>query len=59
MSKPMDVGEPNELSDGMWDRIDAKGYKLWEQCRCREGYDVEDWLDAEASVMEEIHEARE
>ena len=59
MSKPMDVDESIELPDGMWDRIDAKGYELWEQRGCREGYDVEDWLDAEASVMGEIHEARE
>jgi hypothetical protein len=25
----------------------------------RDGHDFEDWLDAEAIVMEEIHEARE
>ena len=59
MSKPMDVGEPIELPDGIWDRIDAKGYELWEQRGCRVGHDLEDWCDAEASVLGEIHEARE
>ena len=48
-----------ELPDGMGERIAKKAHELWEQRGCREGHDVEDWFDAEAIVMEEIHEARE
>lgn len=50
---------PIELPDGMWDRISRKAYELWEQRGCQEGTALRDWLDAEESVMEEIHEARE
>jgi hypothetical protein len=50
---------PIELPDGMWERIAAKAYQLWEERGCRVGYDLQDWLDAEEAVMEEIHEARE
>lgn len=48
-----------ELPDGMWERISQKAYELWKERGCREGYALQDWLDAEAVVMEEIHEARE
>lgn len=57
----MSVGsqKPIELPDGMWERISRKAYELWESRGRREGRELEDWLDAEAIVMEEIHEARE
>ncbi|MDO9116493.1 MAG: DUF2934 domain-containing protein [Nitrospira sp.] len=48
-----------ELPNGMWERISAKAYELWEQRGCREGHDLQDWFDAEGIVMDEIHEARE
>jgi hypothetical protein len=48
-----------ELPDGMRARITNKAFALWQERGCRDGHDLEDWLDAEASVMEEIHEARE
>ena len=48
-----------ELPDGMWERISKKAYELWEARGRREGRELENWLDAEAIVMEEIHEARE
>jgi len=48
-----------ELQNGMWERIRKKAYELWEQRGRREGFALEDWLDAEAMVMDEIHEARE
>jgi hypothetical protein len=48
-----------ELPDGMWNRIAAKAYELWEARGRREGYALQDWLDAEQIVMDEIHEARE
>jgi hypothetical protein len=52
-------GSPIELPEGMWERIATKAYELWEQRGCRVGHDLEDWCDAEASVVEEICEARE
>jgi len=48
-----------ELPDGMRERISRKAYELWQERGYRDGQDFEDWLDAEAIVMEEIHEARE
>src|SRR6185295_12790027 len=48
-----------ELPEGMRARITNKAFALWEERGCRDGHDLEDWLDAEAIVMEEIHEARE
>ena len=48
-----------ELPDGMRERIARKAYELWQDRGYRDGQDLEDWLDAEAIVMEEIHEARE
>lgn len=50
---------PIELPEGMLERISRKAYELWEQRGHQEGRDLENWLDAEAIVMEEIHEARE
>jgi Protein of unknown function (DUF2934) len=48
-----------ELPDGMRERISNKAFELWQERGNRDGQDLEDWLDAEAIVMEEIHEARE
>jgi hypothetical protein len=48
-----------ELPDGMRERISKKAFELWQERGYRDGYDLEDWLDAEAIVMEAIHEARE
>ena len=48
-----------ELPDGMRERISNKAFELWQARGYRDGHDLEDWLDAEAIVMEEIHEARE
>ena len=53
------VTNPIELPEGMWERIAQKAFELWRERGCREGYALQDWLDAEAVVMEEIHEARE
>jgi hypothetical protein len=50
---------PIELPDGMWDRIAKKAHELWDARGQREGYALQDWLDAEQIVMDEIHEARE
>jgi hypothetical protein len=56
---PAEQKRPIELPEGMWDRIAQKAYELWDARGRREGYHLEDWFDAEAAVMEEIHEARE
>ena len=48
-----------ELPEGMRERILSKAFELWQGRGYRDGHDLEDWLDAEAIVMEEIHEARE
>ncbi|MBX3235954.1 MAG: DUF2934 domain-containing protein [Nitrospiraceae bacterium] len=48
-----------ESPDGLWERISQKAYDLWQERGRREGFALEDWLDAEAIVMDEIHEARE
>ena len=34
-------------------------YELYEQRGMRDGYALQDWVEAEAIVMDEIHEARE
>jgi hypothetical protein len=51
--------QPIERPNGMRDRISKKALELWQDRGYRDGHDFEDWLDAEAIVMEEIHEARE
>ena len=51
--------DPIELPDGMWQRIAQKAYELYDRRGMRDGYALNDWLEAEAIVMEEIHEARE
>ena len=43
----------------MRERIANKAFELWQERGYRDGHDFEDWLDAEAIVMEEIHEACE
>ena len=48
-----------EPSEGTWERISHRAYELWRERGCRDGYALQDWLDAEVTVMEEIHEARE
>jgi hypothetical protein len=40
-----------------WQRITDKAYELYEQRGRREGYAIQDWLDAEHLVMEEIYES--
>ena len=51
--------QSSELPNGMRERIAKKALELWQDRGYRDGHDFEDWLDAEAIVMEEIHEARE
>jgi len=51
--------KPIELPSGMWERIAEKAYELYEQRGRQEGRALDEWFEAEAIVMEEIHEARE
>lgn len=50
---------PAALPDDLWERIARKAYELYERGGRREGRALEDWLEAEAIVMQELHEARE
>jgi hypothetical protein len=59
MRSPLTISPQSiELPDGMWHRISKKAFELWQDRGYGDGHDFEDWLDAEAIVMEEIHEAR-
>ncbi|MDR4480704.1 MAG: DUF2934 domain-containing protein [Nitrospira sp.] len=62
-SKARDAGRPVtntiELPEKIWERISLKAFDLWRERGCREGYALQDWLDAERVVMGDIHEARE
>lgn len=51
--------QADEAPNGLWQRIAAKAYELWNERGRREGEGLADWLDAEAIVMEQMHEARE
>lgn len=42
--------------ESMWQRIAAKAHALYEKRGRREGYALQDWLDAEYIVNEEIYE---
>ena len=44
------------VPQGTWQRIADKSYELYEQRGRREGYALQDWLDAEHLVMGEIYE---
>lgn len=48
--------EPIELHDGMGERIRAKAYELYEGRGRQDGYALDDWLQAEAMVMEEARD---
>ena len=45
-----------ELQESMWERIAAKAHALYEERGRREGYALQDWLDAEYIVNEKIYE---
>ena len=47
---------PMWLPEGTWQRIADKAYGLYEQRGRREGYALQDWLDAENIVLGQIFE---
>ena len=51
--------QPIEQPGGMWERISKQAFELWQERGYRNGHDLDDWLDAEAIVMEETHEGHE
>jgi hypothetical protein len=54
------AGVPVTMDDeGMWKLISKKAYELYEERGDREGFALDDWLEAEKIVMDELHEARE
>ena len=56
----MKAGKPVTMdANGVWDLIAQKAYELYEQRGRRNGYALDDWLEAETIVMDELHEARE
>ena len=44
------------VPQSIWERIAERACELYEQRGRREGYALQDWLDAERLVMEEIYE---
>jgi DUF2934 family protein len=47
---------PMWLPEGTWQQIADKAYGLYEQRGRREGYALQDWLDAENIVLGQIFE---
>jgi hypothetical protein len=45
-----------ELPESLWQQIAAKAYALYEERGHREGYALQDWLDAQCIVNREIYE---
>ncbi|WP_447974650.1 DUF2934 domain-containing protein [Nitrospira sp. Kam-Ns4a] len=45
--------------DELWARIAKKAYELYERRGRGDGRALEDWLEAEALVMQELHAPRE
>jgi len=45
-----------EFPESLCERIATKAYALYEERGRREGYAVQDWLDAEYIVNQEIYE---
>jgi len=46
-----------QLPEDLRERIAQKAYSLYEQRGRLNGYDIQDWLDAEYLVNEQIYEA--
>ena len=47
---------PMWVPEGTWQRISDKAYELYELRGRREGYALQDWLDAERIVLGQIFE---
>ena len=46
-----DNSQESALSDELQERIAKRAYELYLERGCREGCDVEDWVDAEREIL--------
>lgn len=46
-----DHPQEGAVSDELQERIAKRAYALYRERGCREGYDVEDWVDAEREIL--------
>ena len=46
-----DNSQESALSDELQERIAKRAYELYLERGCREGCDVEDWVDAEQEIL--------
>lgn len=51
----MDKPQQSALSDELQERIAKRAYELYLDRGCREGCDVEDWVDAEQEILTVPH----
>ena len=57
--RPRDAERSPAVGTSLSERIARKAYELWEQRGRQNNSALQDWLDAEAMVMEEAHESGE
>ena len=50
-----DKPQRSDLSDELQERIAKRAYELYLDRGCREGCDVEDWVDAEQEILTVPH----
>ena len=51
VTSPEDHPQEGALSDELQERIAKRAYELYLERGCREGCDVEDWVDAEREIL--------
>lgn len=51
ISKPQQESQPLSKSDGLSKRIAEYAYELYVQHGCRDGYALDDWLQAEREIL--------
>jgi len=53
-SRAREVTEPPAETGDIQEQIRQRAYELFEQRGCQHGFDVEDWLQAEAEVTAKV-----
>ena len=51
VTSPKDNPQEGVLSDELQERIGKRAYELYLERGCREGCDVEDWVDAKREIL--------
>ena len=51
VTSPKDNPQERVLSDELQERIGKRAYELYLERGCREGCDVEDWVDAKREIL--------